>query len=202
MALTSAAPNDIADTTPIDAALASYYRAHNLPLDGGASDAWFRVHIGSVSIPLPNPPARRRAVMLHDINHVVTGYNTVFSQGEMALAAFEVAASCGRYGIVWYLNLSMFALGLIAEPREVLSAFVRGRRSASIYRDVAQPALLGAMSVADVRTLLHIDGGGSTATWTDRFQFVSWAAIAVIVLIAPVLIIGAVVWAAAYALLH
>jgi hypothetical protein len=190
------------DTMPIDAALASYYRTHNLPLDGGASDPWFRVHIGSVSIPLPNPPARRRAVMLHDINHVVTGYNTVFSQGEMAIAAFEVAASCGRYGIVWYLNLSMFALGLIAEPREVFAAFVRGRRSGSIYRDVPPSVTLSGMSVADVRTLLHIDAGGSAATWTDRLQFMLWAAIAVLVLVAPALLVGAVVWAAVYTLLR
>jgi len=84
------------DATLIRDALAHHYVAHGLPLDGGASNPWFNMRIGPLTLRLPNPPARRRAVVMHDINHLVTGYNTTFSEGEMAIAAFEVGAGCGR----------------------------------------------------------------------------------------------------------
>ncbi len=93
------------DSTTVTEALARHYAEHGLPPDGGESERWFRIRIGPLVLPLPNPPARRRAVFYHDVNHVLTGYNTVFSDGEMVIAGYELGSGCGPFGIAWLINL-------------------------------------------------------------------------------------------------
>jgi len=137
-------------------ALSRHYERHGLPADGGESSAWFRVKLGGVSIPVPNPPARRRAVIYHDINHIITGYNTRFSEGEMEVAGFEIGAGCGPYLIAWFINAYMMALGILVRPRAVLRAFSRGRASRSIYVLPRSRAELLAMSVGSLREELNI----------------------------------------------
>jgi len=189
------------DAALIRDALAHHYVAHGLPLDGGASNPWFNVRIGPLTLRLPNPPARRRAVVMHDINHLVTGYNTTFSEGEMAIAAFEVGAGCGRLAIVWFINLSMLALGLVVTPRAAFAAFVRGRRSASIYASDRDTTALTAMSVEHVRTILRVDSVEARATFADRALFVFWGVLGAVVLVAPLLIVVLALWALLRALL-
>jgi hypothetical protein len=147
----------IAETT-IGDALVRHYTAHGLPADGGEHNPWFRVRIGPLTIPLPNPPARRKAVFLHDVNHVLTGYNTVFSDGEVVIAGFEVGAGCGRVWIAWFINVSMMLIGLGLRPRAVMRAFRRGRRTISIYSYPKERSTLRAMTVGELRQRLRIDG--------------------------------------------
>lgn len=175
-------------------ALNSYYREHKLPLDGGASSPWFRVHLGPLSIPLPNPPARRRAVILHDINHLITGYNTTFSDGELSIACFEVGAGCGPFAIAWYLDLSMFAIGLLLQPRASFAAFLRGRQSTSLYTAQRDAETLSAMSIADVRALLQVDMHAAPARLDDRLSFAAWSVIAIVVWLIPWLIPITAAW--------
>src|SRR5688500_1933293 len=186
----SAAP----DSMRIADALDGYYRSQGLPAGGGDSDSWFQVHIGSFSIPLPNVPARRRAIFLHDVNRRVTGYDTTFSRGEMEIGAFEVGASCGRYLVAWYLNLSVLASGLLANPRGVFAGFVRGRRSASLYRQQLGTATLRDMTVAQVRTLLRLDTDHAPVHWRERLAFAGWSTVAIGVLLSPILPVVAVLW--------
>jgi hypothetical protein len=183
-------------------ALAQHYMTYGLPLDGGASSPWFNVHIGPLKIRLPNPPARRRAVVMHDINHIVTGYNTTFSEGEMSIAAFEVGAGCGRLAIVWFINLSLLAIALVVHPSLAFAGFVRGRRSASIYATVRDATALTTMSVESVRTLLRIASTDVRARWTDRVLFAAWGAVAVVVFLAPLAVLLVALWAVGRALLR
>jgi len=189
---TTAASND---STTVSDALAAYYIAHDLPADGGAADPVFHVRIGPFSVPLPNPPGRRRAVVFHDVNHLVTGYNTTFSDGEVVIAGFEVGAGCGPYWIVWYINLGMMALGIVFRPRDVFASFVRGRRSASIYRHGSDPATLSRMSVAEVRALLELDRKPEPVVGADRAAFAAWGAVAAVVLVGPLVAVIASGWA-------
>ena len=190
------------DARLIRDALAQHYVMHGLPPDGGASNPWFDVHIGTFKIRLPNPPARRRAVLMHDINHIVTGYNTTFSEGEMSIAAFEVGAGCGRLAIVWFINLSLLALAVFVHPRVAFAGFVRGRRTASIYSSDRDATTLGAMSVEGVRALLRVDTTEAQPGFSDRVLFAVWAIIAIIVFLAPLAIVLAAVGALVHALLR
>jgi hypothetical protein len=142
----------------IGEALQEYYTSQGLPSDGGASDSFFHVRLGPITIPLPNPPARRRAVLFHDINHVLTGYNTVFSEGEVEIAAFEIGAGCGPYWIAWAINAPMFAIGLLINPTPTWRAFRRGRRSGSIYEVSDAREELANRSVGELRVALRISG--------------------------------------------
>lgn len=182
------------ESETISDALAHLYLAHRLPADGGAADSFFRIRIGRLTLPVPNPPARRRAVFFHDVNHVVTGYDTTFSGGEMEIAGFEVGCGCGPYWIAWYLNLSLVALGLVVCPRAVFAAFVRGRRSSSIYRGHEDRAALSAMSVGEVRAMLRLDREGAIARPADRLHFAGWATGAVATLLAPPLALLTLLW--------
>lgn len=189
----TAAPHP-SESTQVGDALAAHYVVHHLPADGGATNPWFRVRIGRFTVRLPNPPARRRAVLFHDVNHVVTGYNTTFSDGEVVIAGFEVGAGCGPFWIVWYINLSMLALGLALRPRDVFAGFVRGRRSSSIYRCRTDPTRLAGMSVGRVRALLELDREPPNVTIADRLAFAAWAIVAVAVLLGPLAVPIATGW--------
>ena len=167
--------------------------ANGLPPDGGESEETFCIRLGRLSLRLPNPPARRRAVFFHDTNHVLTDYDNVFSRGEMDIAGFEIASGCGPYLFAWLINLNMFALGLVVRPRALFRAFVRGRRSAaSMYRRAESRAVLSAITVDELRESLRIDSPGPASS-RDWLLFASWGLAAVVTLLLPfgvVLLIG------------
>lgn len=156
---------------PVSEALLAHYAAHDLPSDGGQSAAWFRVRIGPISIWLPNPPARRRAVFFHDVNHVLTGYDTAFSKGEMEIGAFEIGSGCGPFLAAWFLNAVMMTFGLVVRPRSVYRAFVRGRAAESIYRLNSTREALLARTVTELKETLGIDSATSTKAGSDVGAF-------------------------------
>jgi ubiquinone biosynthesis protein Coq4 len=102
----------------------------------------------------PNTSARRRAVRLHDIHHVLTEYETTWA-GEAEIAAWELASGCGRYWAAWILDLEAMAVGLLIAPRRVLAAFRRGRKSDNLYRGTWSDELLDER-VGDLRRRLHL----------------------------------------------
>lgn len=149
----------------IGSLLERHYRTHGLAANGGETSSWFRLRIGSVSLLLPNPPGRRRALFFHDVNHVAAGYNTMFSEGEMEIAGFEIGAGCGRYFMAWLINLFMLTLGIVSRPRRTFRALVRGRRTRSIYTLRLSKAQIVAMTLSQLRSELRIDDptSGSSA---------------------------------------
>ncbi len=179
------------DALLLDDALRQLYRAHDLPADGGASSDWFHVKLGPLTIPLPNPPSRQRAVFVHDTNHVLTGYNAVFSEGEMSIASFEVGAGCGRVWVAWILNLPLMALGVLVDPRRILRDFVRGRRSRSLYTAGIEREALRAMRVGDLRRFARLDETPPRATGADLAALGAYVLATWLVLLAPALAVVA-----------
>jgi hypothetical protein len=90
--------------------------------------------IGPIPLGFPNSPGRQRAVPLHDLHHVLTGYAADWT-GESEISAWEIGAGCGRYVAAWIINFGALTLGIIIAPRRTLHAFARGRRSRSLYLD-------------------------------------------------------------------
>jgi hypothetical protein len=64
------------DATPVRQARAEYFRANGFGDDGGYDAQWVKVKLGAVPLWFPNTDARRRAVRLHDLHHLATGYET------------------------------------------------------------------------------------------------------------------------------
>jgi len=184
------------DSLTVSSALTEHYRAHGLPMDGGAQDPWFRVRVGAATLKLPNPPSRRRAVFFHDVNHVLTGYDTTLTRGELSISAFEVGCGCGPYAIAWFINLYLMALGVFIRPRAVLRAFVHGRRSGSIYRLADARADLQMSTVAALRARLDIavTSADGPATSRDIAVFTLWTMIAIAMTVVVTALPFAVVW--------
>lgn len=122
-----------ASTPTMAAVLEEHLRASGLPADAGESERFAVVKVGPVPYPIPNTRSRRRAVRIHDLNHIVSGYHTD-REGELEISAWELASGgCRGYGAAWVLDLAGLLGGLFFCPRRTLRAFERGRRQQNLY---------------------------------------------------------------------
>lgn len=139
-----------------------YFAANRFGDDGGYGSAWVDFELGGVPFPFPNTPARVRAVRYHDLHHVLTGYATDFV-GELEISGWEIGAGCGAFVAAWVLNLAGMGAGVLRAPRRTFTAFVRGRRSRSLYGRAFEPLLdqevgaLRRMHVGDVARASAVD---------------------------------------------
>lgn len=130
------------------------FEAFGIPEDGGDSEAWVDFKLGPLPMPFPNSDARRRAVKLHDLHHVLTGYRMDII-GEFEISAWEIAAGCGAFVVPWYLNLMGLTAGMLVAPRRTTRAFWRGARARSLYTTLGYDAVID-RPVEDVRGELGI----------------------------------------------
>lgn len=100
--------------------------------DGGLSDRWVVIKIGRIPMPFFNTAARRRALALHDVNHLVAGLGSG-NVGEAEISAWELASGgCGPYLAAWALDLAGMLLGMVW-PIHVIRAFGAGRTMKNVY---------------------------------------------------------------------
>ncbi len=126
--------------------------------------------VGKLVVRLPNLKARRDAVRVHDLNHILGGFGTDWL-GEAMVGGFELGMGAGHYWIGWMLDASALTIGLVRAPRAVLGAFARGRAArASTFRvipDVSAPAYDAVLdgTVGEFRALIGApDDADITAT--------------------------------------
>lgn len=159
-------------------------------------DRWVRLPVGPITMVMPNTQARKDCVPLHDVDHVLTGYPTDW-QGELTIAGFEIGAGLGRFWMGWIINLQGLAAGAVLCPRDVFGAFVRGRRSGSVFRgyEAVDDELLG-LTVAELREQLRIQPHPqANATLSERAAYLGWWLIAVASVTWPLAVLAGV-WAA------
>ena len=130
-----------------------YFAENGLSL-AGYSCRWVKLKVGPIPIFFPNSRARIRAVKLHDLHHVATGYRTGW-RGEAEIGAWELAAGCGRHYPAWILNAIAACVGLVISPRRTLRAWRRGRKSRSLYGGEFDDAFLE-LTVEELRTRLLV----------------------------------------------
>ncbi len=144
-------------------------------IEPGYDARWATLRAGGIPVlVLPNTAGRVRAVRLHDLHHVVTGYETTWT-GEGEIAAWEIASGCGGFFAAWVLNLSALVVGLVIAPRRAFRAFVRGRHSENLYKTAGEwsEALLE-LRVGELRAKLGLDDVPPPATTTDVAAFALW----------------------------
>ncbi len=166
-----------------------YFERAGFPPDGGYAASFVSLgKLGPIPIGFPNTDSRRRAVAMHDLHHVATGYQTDWA-GEGEISAWEIAAGCGRLPFAWFINLQGMVMGWVVSPGRTWRAFVRGRHSRSLYAEGYSDALLRE-TVGSLRARLGLDVAQPQATAGDRVSYAVWCAIAaahaVILLGAPV----------------
>ncbi|HYH08788.1 MAG TPA: hypothetical protein VEK11_17170 [Thermoanaerobaculia bacterium] len=136
-------------------ARAAYFARAGFASDGGYGDRWVKLKVRGVTvIAFPNTAARLRSVKLHDIHHVLTGYDTSWA-GEAEIGAWELASGCRDHYAAWVLNFGAVAIGAVLCPRRVWAAFQRGRRSGNLYSGNFSEQLLD-RTVADLQQSLDL----------------------------------------------
>ena len=146
-----------------------YFEANGFPLDGGYQAKWVDFELGPIPMPFPNSDARRRAVKVHDLHHVLTGYQTDI-YGEAEISAWELAAGCADMVAAWGLNLGGMALGMLISPRRTWRAWVRGRQSGMLYRTRLDDELLN-RKLGELRSELGLDEPPGPASAGDALLF-------------------------------
>ena len=137
-------------------ARAEYFRRAGFPPDGGDNQRWVVLRVAGLPLfAFPNTATRRRSVKLHDVHHVLTGYDTSWT-GEAEIGAWEIGSGCRRHWVAWLLNLGAMAIGLLIAPRRTWRAFVRGRRSGNLYGSPSLDESLLDRSVDDLRHMVGI----------------------------------------------
>jgi len=177
-----------------------YFEQAGFPPDGGYAAAFVTLaKLGPIPIGFPNTDSRRRAVAMHDLHHVATGYATDWT-GEAEISAWEIAAGCGPYAFAWFINLQGMVMGWIVNPGRTWRAWVRGRHSRSLYAEGFSDAVLRER-VAELRARLGVDQPAPQPTLGDRASYALWcslAAVHVLALLAPPVVGVALVWHALF----
>ena len=160
-----------ADDTSVRAARDDYFAVNGFS-EAGYTAAWISLgKLGPIPLGFPNSASRKRAIPLHDLHHVATGFATSWV-GEAEIAAWEIGGGCTDHWAAWILNAGAFGYGLVITPRRTYRAFLRGRKSRTLYHSGWDASLLD-LSVAQLRDKLGLDRERPTS-WRDRLAFASW----------------------------
>lgn len=142
--------------------------------DGGYEDAWVTLKtIGPIKLGFPNSAARKRAIRLHDLHHVLAQYGTDWV-GEAEIGGFEIGAGCGTHWAAWFLNAGALSYGIFIAPRAIHRGYVRGRHARSLYDHEWREELLDE-NTGEMRKKLGLDAPARPATLGDNLGFAAWA---------------------------
>ena len=142
--------------TPHDI-LIKFYENNNLGEGGGVNLKSVRIDMSpKFHFYYPNFDARRKAVLKHDIHHLLTGY-TASITGEYEICAWEIASGCKKYWAAFILDTSGLMLGIPFYFWGTLKAFARGRRTNNLYDDKITDQQALNTNVTDLRSQLQLD---------------------------------------------
>lgn len=131
--------------------LSRYFVDQGLFPEGSTMDDWLGsrwYRIGGVPV-FPIVGKIKHSLILHDVHHVVTGYDTSW-KGEFELAGWELGSGgCAGHLVFWFDRLFALALGLIITPLRTLRAARRGLRERNLYRLDSSQVL--ASDIAEIR---------------------------------------------------
>ncbi len=119
------------------------------------------VRILGVPLKFPNTRAHQWATPLHDLHHILTGYRPDWI-GEAEIGAWELRAGCKTL-VVYWLDLSGVAIGMLLAPRRVWRAFRAAKGCRTLYRNPDLCESLLQMTLAEARAQLAIPTRGMDA---------------------------------------
>lgn len=106
----------------------------------------------------PNSADRKKAIPLHDLHHVATGYGTNLV-GEAEVGMWELRAGC-RTPVVYLLNTIAMSGGLFLAPLRMWRTFRDARRSLSLYRQPHEYEELLNLTLGELRARMGIPAEG------------------------------------------
>lgn len=121
-----------AESPTVREAQAQFYLENQLPRDSASTSRYWTMGFAGMSLPMPNFAWRRKALPMHDLHHLLTGY-PCSPAGEFEMAAWEFAAGRYRNLFATAFCLPLVGIGGIVCPRRTFNAFIRGRASRTLY---------------------------------------------------------------------
>lgn len=109
-----------------------------------------------IAISVPNPPSHQRAIRLHDLLHVATGFGTDHA-GEAEISAWQLRrglAGAGHY-VAAIVSFNVL-VGLGAAPRRTLAVLTSTAAGRSLFDGEHDYESLLDASVATLRSMLAI----------------------------------------------
>jgi hypothetical protein len=149
-------------------AVKRYFEENGFGADGGYAASFVDLKLGPLVVHLPNTEGRKRAVRIHDLHHVVTGYRTDLA-GEFEISGWELGGNCRGFAAAWVLNLLGLLGGMFVCPGRTLRAFVRGLRSSTLYHLEYEPLL--DREVDDVRAETGLASQSGAARLGEALKF-------------------------------
>lgn len=163
-------------------ALDQFRRSHGLASDESARP-WWTCRLGPVTLRLPNWHWRRRAILAHDLHHLLTGIPCTL-RGECQMAAWEFGAGPMPHWGAALFCVPLVLVGLGWAPRRIWQAFLAGRRSRSLHRSGATDRLLALpLQVARTGFAVPANAPGGLA---DRARFAVILLQAAVIVAAPI----------------
>jgi hypothetical protein len=181
------------NTETLGAARAAYYERNHFGADGGDALEWVPLKVLGLTLKIPNTDGRRRAVRIHDLHHVVTGYQTDL-RGEAEIGAWELASGCLRWPAATILNLFALGMGLVLAPGRMMKAWARGRHTRNLYGENGVDHLLP-RHVTEVRATLGLADAPPRARLRDALAVLALGLPMLAIMAAPLLAVIAVIGA-------
>jgi hypothetical protein len=140
------------------------YLAENGFSAGAYDDKWTEGSIFGLRVAVPNTRHHRWSIMLHDLDHVATGYGTdLVGEGEISVWELRHVRDLGPY-VGALVSIGAIA-GVLFAPRRALDAWRHAARTASLYAlhprtDEAAYERLLDLTVGELRSLLGVPAHG------------------------------------------
>lgn len=103
------------------------------PVEEWYVDNWVRIEMWGRRVPVFPIYGFKKSLILHDINHVLSGYDTDWV-GEFEIAAWELSSGgCGHYYLYWVDRFVFVSLGFLFAPRRTWRGFRRGFTHKNVF---------------------------------------------------------------------
>lgn len=159
-------------------ALNDFYDQHKYGREGGIDRKWDLIKFGPLALPLPNLESRRKNIFMHDIHHLITGYDTTWL-GEGSVSSWEIATGGWKQlYFPWLLTLWAMAVGMMLYPRASYRAFQAGLyQNNALTGGLSRPDMY-ALTVDELRERLRRDRPA-------RRSYVLWAGLSLLLWFSP-----------------
>ena len=105
--------------------LEQFYLNNGIPKNGGANDKTFLFKVFGIALKLPNPQFRRKALYIHDLQHVLNKKDTSW-KGEGFIAGWEIGTGMWKHFPLSILALWAMGYSLWIYPKSVFQGFKKG----------------------------------------------------------------------------
>ena len=172
----------------IEKLLNEFYSKNGIPKDGGVDDSTFEFKAFGLKLILPNPKFRRKAVYIHDIQHVLHNCDTSW-KGESFIAGWEISTGMWRYFLLSFLSLWAMGYGLWQYPKSVFLGFKKGLNNKGIIDLPVSKSELMKMEYSELIKIIKKE----RVTKMEGMQwaeFMGWVLLSQLVFLFPLLVIG------------